>query len=134
MLCHLFFVFAQLQQSRVVVVQLILVLVCAERVRWVSCEIGCIQYQKGISTALEELRLVKRMQRQREEIESLCSEVLKRPCLKETRQLENAQVERRERAERAVREARSAIARKKQLVEAAIEAAKDLFQETGGKS
>lgn len=85
------------------------------------------QYKEGISTARGELKVAELMRKRRKELDAMCEEVLKKPCLKETTQLEREEAERRIKAENSTKDITNQVATKKRQAEAAIQAAEDLF-------
>lgn len=88
----------------------------------------CLQFKSGISTARGELKIAESMRKRRNELNAICAEVLKRPSLKETNQLEREEAERRIKAETTTADIVDQIANKKRQVVAAIKAAGDLFE------
>ncbi|KAL8272598.1 hypothetical protein Esti_003487 [Eimeria stiedai] len=86
------------------------------------------QYKDGIAIARGELEVAQQMSARRRELDLICSEVLKKPCLRETTQLESREAALRIKAENFTEEILSKIARKKQLAEAATKAGAELFE------
>lgn len=86
-----------------------------------------VQYKRGIATARSELEVAELMRKRRKELDAICAEVLKKPCLQETTRLEHEEADRRMKAENTTKDITTQIATKKRQVEAAIKAAEDLF-------
>lgn len=68
------------------------------------------------------------MRKRRKELDAICSQVLKKPCLKETTESEREEADRRRKAELTTESIRAQIAAKGRQVEAAIKAADDFFE------
>lgn len=85
------------------------------------------QYKCGIATARTELEVAALMRKRRKELDAICAEVLKKPCLQETTCLEREEAVLRMKAENTTKDITTQIATKKRQVDAAIKAAEDLF-------